>query len=91
MGDISDYYRTHNLDIHLNPPIRHSEPFTWWKQNNGKRIRLINMTTTHLQNTINLINNKSNWRKYWLIPLQKELQSRIQENNECDATEIDLY
>ena len=78
MGEISDYYRLHELEDCLGLPIsREPEYFTWWININGKRIKLSNMSDSHICNCIGMIDrSRTGWRSYWKEPLLKELESR---------------
>jgi len=70
MGMI-EYYCQHLPRV----DIKHSEPFTWWIQGNGKKIKVSKMTDTHLINSINKI-DRDKWRTQWKEYLMKELESR---------------
>ena len=50
--------------------------YIWWKQRNGTSIRVKNMSTSHLENAINIINREPNVRQSWKEHLLKELKSR---------------
>ena len=79
MGEMADYYREVELDEHLSGPPLGDIPiqnYKWWRQGDGTRIKLTDMTKQHLQNSINMIERKYNWRQGWIEPLYKELNKR---------------
>ena len=71
MGDIADYYR----DIKLNNTLRKEKSFIWWRQRDGTKVSIKNMTKAHIINCITKI-DKEEWRKDWKEPLLKELKLR---------------
>ncbi len=66
----------------------------YWKMRNGRLISIDDMDINHLRNTLKMIVKNSNKHKE-----QKRLHGWIDagdmaqqfNDNECDATEIDLY
>lgn len=79
MGDISDYYRDIDEQYYSNPANAIHElipSFKRWRMNDGNRILVTEMKTSHVINTINLIKRKAPWRAQWLEPLEQELKSR---------------
>jgi len=47
-----------------------------WIMGAGDTIKVCDMEFTHIQNCINMIERKDNWRKDWLQPLRDELTRR---------------
>ena len=81
MGDMADYYLREEMSSHLYPDkydlhVKHSPDFTWWRPEHTKKIKVTNMTTQHLTNSINMIRRRHGWREEWLEPLEKELSTR---------------
>jgi hypothetical protein len=87
MGEIADYYREFtsegefprdimHTENNMLPSEDHIEDFVWWVTANRDRIKVKDMTDTHIINSINMIKRKRNWRRQWLKPLQQELVSR---------------
>lgn len=77
MGDMADYYRDLELDYHLEMASRIVviQDFKWWRTGDGSRIKVSNMSISHLTNSINKI-KREGWREQWLEPLEKELKRR---------------
>ena len=69
-----------------------------WTMKSGWKIRLCDMSESHLINTINMV-NKSGKNEHWFNKLATELKDRnlpIPTKNtfysdECDTTECDIY
>jgi hypothetical protein len=78
MGDMADYYKENELDMHLKG-LRVGGPtksYKKWTMGDGKKILVSNMTSSHIAHSITLIERRSPWRKDWLKPLKKELSKR---------------
>lgn len=82
MGDIAKYYREqefnkhlfNDIDTHLNTV--NLVELGLWTMKNGNEIHVSDMTTSHLQNAINMI-DREDWRLHWKQRLTEELNSRI--------------
>lgn len=80
MGDMADYYRDqdelHNWEMsRRGVACLKPQNFKNWSTKNDGSIRVIDMTDTHLQNSINKI-RRDNWREEWLEPLLREQKRR---------------
>lgn len=47
-----------------------------WTTKEGERLRVRDMSTSHIQNCVAMIKRKPGWRLRWLALLQNELQAR---------------
>jgi hypothetical protein len=66
----------------------------YWKQRNGVLISIDDMDVNHLRNVLKMIVNNSNKRqeKKQLFTLNGDMAEQFNyDDEECDATEIDLY
>jgi hypothetical protein len=80
MGDMADYYREqeefHGFGEHNFISVRvRAKSYTHWRQQDGSKILLSDMTKCHLQNCIRIIHFKD-WRTDWREHLQSELDTR---------------
>lgn len=60
----------------------------FWKQANGKSIDVMSMDLNHLRNVLKMILSTTTKRVYSGIIVQAESHEF---EDECDATEIDIY
>jgi hypothetical protein len=49
-----------------------------WRCKNGRMLTVAQMETSHIQNSIAMIERSKNWRKHYLPRLQLELEIRKQ-------------
>jgi hypothetical protein len=65
----------------------------YWKQRNGVLISIDDMDVNHLRNVLKMIANNSNKRQEKKFTLNGDMAEQFNHNDdeECDATEIDLY
>jgi hypothetical protein len=66
----------------------------YWKQRNGVLISIDDMDVNHLRNVLKMLVNNSNKRqeKKQLFTLNGDMAEQFNhDDDECDATEIDIY
>ena len=102
MGDISDYYRDLDLENQYQYSNRvcknyNDNDFSVWTTKAGVRIKVCNMTDSHLINSLNMINKSAPNNELWFDALANECIRRklkYPEKSpyfECDATVCDIY
>jgi hypothetical protein len=65
----------------------------YWRMRNGKFISIDDMDVNHLRNVLKMLVNNSNKRlqKKKQFVLNGDMAEQFNYEQECDATEIDLY
>lgn len=99
MGDMADYYMERDFLFDLDNEGQHdSEPITSeteWRTKDGQRVRIRDMTDSHLLNTINVLRGKSRKgttfktddvrRREWLNVMANEAYKRGLTLDEVDG------
>ena len=55
MGDISDYYRTHELDDTFEPDGAEKQKPVFWKTASGEILNVDDMEIEHLRNVVKML------------------------------------
>ncbi len=74
----------------------------YWKMRNGELISIDNMDINHLRNVLKMIVKNSNKHKVQILTKKQEFklngdiaqqfnESSLSDEDDCDATEIDIY